>query len=247
MNIIIAIAAALLPVVLLLYYVWWKDPQKEPGEALWAAFRCGVFICIPAALLEFGIESVLFGNVFDPSTAIGATVRAFFVAALPEEGLKLLGLWFVLRNNKYFDEHVDGIVYAVCVSLGFAAFENITYVVNQPQWLQIALSRAFLSVPGHYAFGVLMGYYYSIYHFVDHSFSTYLRILFVPVLAHGIYDAILMVASVSDPTISIICFIVLIYFCIKLHRLAFKRLEILIKKDKNRNDFYDFTLPYDKG
>ena len=77
--------------------------------------------------------------------------------------LILLKNWnVVVRKNKYFDERIDGIVYAVAISMGFAAFENVLYLVdNYEEWLSVGLSRAVLSVPGHYAFAVLMGYYYS--------------------------------------------------------------------------------------
>ena len=105
----------------------------------------------------------------EPTTLIGSTMQAFVVAALPEESFKLLALWLVLRKNPFFDEHFDGIVYAVCVELGFAAVENIFYVFSEEEWVTVAISRALLAVPGHYAFAILMGYYYSVYHFVDHS------------------------------------------------------------------------------
>lgn len=95
-------------------------------------------------------------------------MQAFGVAALLEEAFKLLTLWVVLRKNPYFDEHFDSIVYAVCVGLGFAAVENIFYVFSEEERVTVAVSRALLAVPGHYAFAILMGYYYSIYHFVDH-------------------------------------------------------------------------------
>ena len=54
---------------------------------------------------------------------------AFFVAAAPEEGAKLLALWLLLRKNPHFDEDFDCIVYSVFVSLGFATLENIGYVL----------------------------------------------------------------------------------------------------------------------
>lgn len=55
---------------------------------------------------------------------------SFFGAAILEESAKLFMLWLLLRKNKYFGERVDGIVYAVCVSLGFAALENVMYLFD---------------------------------------------------------------------------------------------------------------------
>jgi len=138
----------------------------------------------------------------------------------------------VLRKNPYFDEHFDGIVYAVCVGLGFAAIENVFYVCSDEEWVTTAISRALLAVPGHYAFAILMGYYYSIYHFIDHSPKVAVCVLLVPLAAHGIYDALAMSGIVS-PYIGGICFIVLIWFCIKMQKVAKKRMLAMIEKDRN--------------
>lgn len=110
----------------------------------------GVVICLPVALLEVGIETILFGEGGQPSDLLGTTVMAFFVAAVPEESFKLLALWLVLRKNPFFDEHYDGIVYAVCVGLGFAALENIFYVLgNEENWIGVAVA---LTLTGTFQF-----------------------------------------------------------------------------------------------
>ena len=57
-----------------------------------------------------------------------------------------------------FNYRFDGIVYAVFVSLGFAAYENILYVLHYG--LSVALPRALLAVPGHMGFAVFMGVFY---------------------------------------------------------------------------------------
>ena len=60
--------------------------------------------------MESAISTSLFGADTEPTTLLGTTIDAFLVAALPEEGFKLLALWLILRKNPYFDEHFDGIV-----------------------------------------------------------------------------------------------------------------------------------------
>lgn len=232
MDIILILVAALLPAILLLLYIWKKDTQKEPTSWLVKAVLWGVAICIPVALVEGGIEALLFGVDGKPSSLLGTTTMAFIVAALPEETFKLFALWMVLRKNPYFDEHFDGIVYAVCVGLGFAAFENIMYVFSEEDWVSTAIVRALLAVPGHYAFAILMGYYYSVYHFVDHSPKIAAYVLLMPVLAHGTYDALAMNGIVS-PVLGGLSFFVLIYFCVKMHKVAKTKVLALIKKDKD--------------
>ena len=157
-----------------------------------------------------GIESTLFGLGGEPSSILDTTTMAFLVTALPEDSFKLLALWIVLRKNPFFDEHFDGIVYAVCIGLGFAAIENIFYVLSEEEWAGVAITRALLTVPGHYAFAILMGYYYSIYHFVNHSTKIATCILLVPVVAHGICDALAM-SGLVNPYVGGVSFLVLIY------------------------------------
>lgn len=233
--VIFALAAALLPAILLSIYIWKHDPQPEPKNWLRKAVWYGVLICIPVAFVEEGIATVLFGDGGKPTSLFDAAVDAFFVAALPEESFKLFALWLILRKNPFYDEHFDGIVYAVCVGLGFAAVENVFYVVGEDEdWVGVAVARALLAVPGHYAFAVLMGYYYSLYHFVDRSSKTAACILLVPVLAHGIYDTLALSSSVN-PYIGGIGFFVLIYFCFKMHKFAQNKMLAQIEKDKKKN------------
>ncbi len=154
------------------------------------------------------------------------------MAAIPEETFKLLALWLILHNNPYFDEHFDGIVYAVFIGLGFAAFENAGYIFSDKGGMTTALIRALLAVPGHYAFAILMGYYYSIYHFVDHSPKVAVCILLAPVLAHGVYDALAM-SGMVEPMVGMAAFAGLIYFCIKMQKVANKKVLAQIERDKN--------------
>lgn len=230
MEQMIIFAASLLPALALLAYVWVKDPQKEPFHLLGIAFLLGIFICLPVSFVEMGIHFLLFGDN-DPTTLIGTTAEAFFVAAIPEESFKLLMLWLLLHRNPSYDEHFDGIVYAVYVGLGFATVENILYVFsNIDIWQTVAISRALLAVPGHYAFAVLMGYYYSMYRFVDRTPTTAVCIWLIPVLVHGIYDALAMTGQV-DETLGVICFFVLVFFCVKMHKVALRRIFAQLQKD----------------
>ena len=222
MNTLLMILAALLAALLLFVYIWKKDTQKEPTSWLVKAVLWGVAICLPVAIVEMGIEAMLFGAGGKPTSLLGTTTMAFVAAALPEETFKLFALWMVLRKNPYFDEHFDGIVYAVCVGLGFAAVENIMYIFSEEDWFSTAIARALLAVPGHYAFAILMGYYYSVYHFVDHSPKIAVCILLV-------YDAIAM-SGMVHPYIEGVSFFVLVYFCMKMHKVAKKKVLALVEE-----------------
>ena len=228
----ILITAAVLPAILLWLYTCKKDAQPEPMSQMLKAFLYGALICVPVAFVEQWLSVLLFGQDGTPSTLTGSTAQAFMVAAVPEEAFKLLALWLILRKNPFFDEHYDGIVYAVCVGLGFATIENLGYVLSHTDaWFAVAVSRALLAVPGHYAFGVFMGYYYSLYHFGHKSTKNLLSIFFIPVLAHGCYDAFAMSGSV-EPVLGGISFILLIYLCIKMHKNARQKIRAQVNRDR---------------
>ena len=129
-------------------------------------------------------------------------------------------------------------MYAVCVGLGFAAIENVFYVMGEEEnWMGVAIARSLLAVPGHYAFAILMGYYYSVYHFVDHSPKVAACVFLIPVAAHGVYDALAMSGEVN-PTVGGISFFILIYFCVKMHKFAKAKIGAQIEKDR---EFYETT------
>ena len=128
---------------------------------------------------------------------------------------KLFMLWLFLRKCKEFDEHMDAIVYAVCVGMGFAATENILYLFSNLQnWVATGIMRALISVPAHFFFAIIMGYFYSLAHFrigkvrfLDAVFT-----LLLPVLAHGIFDALLFVSSMSQELAGILTLVFIIGF-----------------------------------
>lgn len=244
MEFLIILIVALLPAALLWWYIWKRDQKKEPTKLLVKATCYGVLICFPIALVEILISTILFGPDGQPTTLIGTTANAFLVAAIPEETFKLLALWLILRKNPYFDEHFDGIVYAVCVGLGFAGFENILYLFqNIEDWMSIAFFRSLMAVPGHYAFAILMGFYYSKYHFVDHSRRTAVMILVAPVLAHGLYDALLM-TSMVNAVLGGLCFIITVVLLCRLHVYARKKVFSMIDTDNYfGGGAFNFMMP----
>lgn len=233
METICLILAAMLPAFLLIYYIFRKDNLKpEPKSQLIKGFFFGV----GAAALEISAMLLFVGISQDdtPTSLIGAIYQSFCCAAIPEELAKFLMLWLLVRRNKYFDEHIDGIVYAICVGMGFAGAENILYLIdNYDSWFSVGIARGLISVPGHFFFAVAMGYYLSLSQFGDkaHKRKNLCLAIVVPILMHGIFDSILFSVSVV-PTLGLIlttCFFV----CFKKVRLfASGKITELYNKDK---------------
>ena len=57
-------------------------------------------------------------------------VNAFFIVAFIEEFSKYVIVRYYNQPKKGFNEPFDGIIYAVMVSMGFAAVENIMCVLK---------------------------------------------------------------------------------------------------------------------
>ncbi len=231
MDIMILIAA-LLPVAVFLFYIFRKDDiiPEPPGQLikafLWGILSIPLSLCIslPLGALGFFVDT--------PATVWGSICVSFFGAAIPEEAAKLFILWLILRRNKYFDEHMDGIVYAVCVSLGFAAVENVMYLFgNYESWLSVGITRALFSIPGHFCFGVLMGYYYSLARFYPKDKKRNKALVYLaPVLVHGIFDSILFTIEVL-PWISGILTIVFLIFCHKMWKYSSNSIKNHLQRD----------------
>ena len=224
-NILIFLLAVA-PAILLITYIYLVDKQqREPIPQLIKGFIYGIISAFVAVFVALFLADTQFYT--DTYTNIVEAGRvAFWGAALPEEAAKLFMLWLLVRKNKYFDERLDGIVYAVTISMGFAAFENLLYLIdNYNEWLSVGIMRALLSVPGHYAFAVLMGYYYSKVHFgISNAPKDKLMILLVPVLVHTIFDWILFTVSIT-PALAILLTIIFIIFVIKMHQYANARIK----------------------
>ncbi|MBR6699547.1 MAG: PrsW family intramembrane metalloprotease [Bacteroidaceae bacterium] len=234
MNLLI-IATAMLPVVILMYIIYRKDSVKpEPKEQLRKAFYWGVLSCF----LSFAMSSpfALIGLYpQEAKTVVDALRISFFGAAIPEEIAKFAVLWFFLRNNPYFDEKFDGIVYAACVSMGFAAFENIGYLfMNKDNFLTVGIVRAIFSVPGHLCFGIMMGYYYSLVKFYPNSkrhSTNCAMVLIVPILLHGLYDTMLFSIGTLPKSLVLVMFVAFLVFCFKMWKYAARRIEEHLARD----------------
>ncbi len=128
------IAAVLLAFIPALFYAWltyWMDRyEKEPRPLLGSAFLWGAIFAAGGAY----ILNTVFGIAMYAITAdelVASFVTGSFSAPLVEESLKGLAVLLVfLVFRKEFDSVLDGIVYAAVTALGFAATENVLYMLQ---------------------------------------------------------------------------------------------------------------------
>jgi RsiW-degrading membrane proteinase PrsW (M82 family) len=192
MNSILAGAAALLPSMLLLALFHRSDRFREPPRLLWGTFGLGVLAIVPAILIE-GLLSGISESIRHPAGR--AAFDAFVVAALVEESLKLCVLLVLPFRKAAFDEPMDGIVYGVASALGFATLENVLYVVQGG--IGVAVMRGLLSVPGHTAWGALLGFFAGGGRLRGRPFAGAMTGLAAAVALHGLYDFPVMYAFMS--------------------------------------------------
>ena len=211
----IFILAAVLPAIILLRYIYRTDTvEKEPPGLLLLLLLMGVVAALCSGILETLGETVL-NALVDPGSPAYTILLAFLVVAIVEEGTKFVFLKKCTWYHPAFNYRFDGIVYAVFVSLGFAAFENIQYVLHYG--LSIALPRALLAVPGHMSFAVFMGLFYGraklceAYSYRPGMRRNLLIGYLVAVFLHGFYDACAMIGSTTS-TVAFLVFVGLMYF-----------------------------------
>lgn len=223
-----------LPAIMLFAFIYFKDRrQPEPAGKLLKAFFYGALSIVLTLVMVNVIEMLWLGDE-SCDTMIGAAYNAFATAAIPEEGAKLIMLLLVLRKNKYFDEKFDGIVYSVCVTLGFAAFENVMYLFGAgDEIVSVALARAFLSVPTHFLCGVIMGYFVSLAKFYPVFRRRNMMLAFVvPMLAHGVYDWLLMYGTGGGSSFSVVLVLSVIVLCYFLWKVSLRYIREHLERDK---------------
>ena len=211
------IVAAVLPAVILLRYVYRHDTvEKEPPGLLLTLLLMGVVAALISGVLERIAEQIL-GALVDPRSPIYTVLLAFLVVAVVEEGAKFILMKWRSWEHPAFNYRFDGVVYAVFVSLGFAAYENILYVFNYG--LSVALPRALLAVPGHMSFAVGMGIFYGRAKCCwerGNDFGAVLNMILgylLAVILHGFYDACAMIGT-GRATLLFVVFVVVMFLCV---------------------------------
>ena len=183
------------PLLILLYFVL-TDKFKEPKGTVILIFFLGFLICLPAGILN-GLSHDFF---YDGSKYSDNLTSSFLGPAWAEELLKFSILYLIVLKRNEFNEPMDGLVYGVVVSLGFATYENYTYVYEWAEQIAkdegydfaelsylVALGRSYSAIPMHGLNGAVMGYYFGMYAFSGNKKFLILSLV-LPYLFHGFYN-----------------------------------------------------------
>lgn len=115
----LALAGSLIPTLLWLWFFYTRDRfDREPKRTIAWLFLIGAF---PVAIVAGIVNAIA-------AAFMGIVLTAVVVAPVGEELLKYAGARRGSRTPA-FDEPVDGMVYGSTVGLGFAAAENVDYLM----------------------------------------------------------------------------------------------------------------------
>ncbi len=180
---------AVLPGLVICYLIFRIDRyEREPVRAMLLAFILGVCATVPSVLVQHysGITPA------PQHSGLLFTVGASFgVVAFSEEIFKCLAFYLGIFRRSFFNEPLDGIVYAVILSMGFATIENILYAAAYG--INTTILRAFTAVPAHLVFAIVQGYYLGRAKFTpEKKWQLTVRGLGISVVLHGSYVALVM-------------------------------------------------------
>ena len=226
----ILIAAAVIPAIVLLRFVYKEDRLDKESPGLLLSLVIFGILSTFAAIVTEQIGEAILGILLPQSSTAYNVLLYFVVVALSEEGFKYLLLKKRTWYSSEFNCQFDGVVYAVFVALGFALWENISYV------LMYGLGTAAIRAVTAAFYGLAKRYD----NFGDEYRSRRCRRLavLVPVLLHGTYDFIATYEYDGYAWIFVV-FVVLLFAA------AYRRIKKLSRDDRfiDDSDYYHYDGP----
>jgi RsiW-degrading membrane proteinase PrsW (M82 family) len=231
--VVLSLLLALAPGLFLIWYFNHRDKyEPEPKKKIIKIFVIGALMVVPAAVSEWLL--IYFVNTF-ATGVVNIFIISFLVIAPIEEFLKFLAVRKWIYRSLEFDEVMDGIVYTVSASLGFATLENVFYVLSLGPATGVV--RAFLAVPGHALFGAIMGYYIGLAKFNPEKESRLIFLgLLYAILCHGLYDFLALLQNSFSSFVVLLLVILLLWIRIKL-----KKAEVASRERFGANGAADGT------
>lgn len=190
LSYLFVIFISILSSIIFISVILYSDRKnKEPGYMIALALLSGIFtIAVSLVVGKLILPHLNYLN-YESYNFIKVLIFAFV-----EESAKLIVLYFFIQKNSNFDDIYDGFVYSSLISLSFAAFETVMYVLTETEFnsmIHLAIIRGVTSIPLHLICGIVMGYYVGTEKFAK-TYSIKIFKLFnsllLPTLIHTIYN-----------------------------------------------------------
>lgn len=212
---------AILPILLICFFVYRRDDEKEPFLLLVKLFICGIMSVFLVYLFTYCLQFLVPFFRYMPASRhyFKLFLYIFILIAIVEEFSKFIMVFLFGYRDRNFNQPYDIIVYTVFVSLGFACFENILYVMQNG--FDNALLRAITAVPMHACYGIFMGYYLALAKISKkHGIKPIYRrniilSIMIPVLFHTLYDYLIFLNDPFCSLVLMVTIVIMYYFALQ--------------------------------
>src|SRR4051795_4896835 len=189
--------AAVAPALLFLWLLIATDERPGPPVRVWSAFFLGAASIAPLVYVRAPFTKIMAGP---DHPWLAQALHSLLGVAVPEEIVKVLVIVVVALRRRPGADPMDTVVYGAAAGLGFAAYENLAYLVqHSDMWRSLAALRSVLTVPFHGALGIIAGAYIAIaragtalgahrHHRDWARISSWCLALFAPVALHAAFD-----------------------------------------------------------
>ena len=188
--VLLALIAFCPAIFYMLYIIAFDHRKPEPFKALVISALLGIVVAMPVVLiLDASVVRIEEGRSFMESFIVG-----FFKLALPSEVAKWLVVCVFLSLNRFYDEYIDGIVYSVCLAMGYAGIFGVWFLYgfldeSFATLLEMSAIMIFVLVPIHFISGTIMGYYLGLAR-KRRKIQNHVFALFLPILINGMLSSI---------------------------------------------------------
>lgn len=200
----------LAPGIFWLWLIYSRDKYRpEPKRLVIRTFVLGMVAVIPVLFIEVLLFlPYLFSHLEDlKNFGVGALNHlslgemayiSFIIAGFTEEVFKFLVVRTTIYKSPYFDEPIDGLIYASAAALGFASLENVMYLFSYG-W-ELILVRAPISTLAHVVFSAMWGYPLALQKLKRKNATALLWLgLLGSMVGHGLFDFLAMAQGDSKP------------------------------------------------
>jgi RsiW-degrading membrane proteinase PrsW (M82 family) len=196
--------------------------HPEPKKMIVRIFFWGALITIPVFFVQIGLKNLLDYEKLYISPSISSIIYWFLIIALSEEFFKYLVIRMKVINSPHLDEPLDIMLYMTVAALGFAAVENVLYLVSaigQPfdTTLAIYLVRFIGAVFLHTLCSAVVGYSLAISFCEIKNKYLFATIgIIAAVVLHGAFDYSMITlskpANIAVPIVIILVLALLVYY-----------------------------------
>lgn len=197
MNIFLILIAVFPPIYFLLFFHFKSQEKEHALSKIFFIFFLGIIILLPVLFIELIIDSIIKESI--ANIYLSSFLTSFIVAASCEEIAKYLIIKKFIYYNDNFNTIMDGIIYTISVSLGFATLENLIYIFNYG--LNIGYIRAFTAIPLHVFASGIMGYYIGRAKSENNLKQTNFLLkkgLLTAVIIHGLYNFFIFLSEINE-------------------------------------------------